>query len=241
MTQKVVSLPKRRRRHWWRNLLATLASALLAWGLYLLVTAPWWQVGDIRIFGAQPAKAAIIRQAIVHMDVLGTPLWRVDPQLVEQVVNGHDWVHQSEVRRWLFPARLDVYLRARVGWARLVWQGKIHTIDEDGVKVQDVPQIPLLFQIDRQRPTPHQLTCMRQLVEAWRLRHLDGHGTYQVANPQKIIWLTGQETVWLGTAEQLPAKIAAYHKLKPLAKAKGKRLEYIDLRWWQNPVLKVRS
>lgn len=240
MTGQVVSLPKRRRRQWRRQALAAFGSGLLLWGLYLLVTAPWWRIGDVRVLGAPQNQARQIHSAILHLDVIGQPLWRVDPQAVERLVTSHGWVQQAQVRRWLFPARLDVYLSARSGWTRLIWQGKTHTIDEGGSKVQDVARLPLLFQIDRQRPTVDQLACMHRMADAWRLKQLEGHGVYQVTDPKRIVWFSGQETVWLGTTEQLSAKLAAYQRIKPLAKAKGKRLEYIDLRWWQNPVLKVR-
>lgn len=70
-------------------------------------------------------------------------------------------------------------------------------------------------------------------------------GQFDLTHPQNVLWRSGKVTVWLGDVAEFPDQLKVklggiLPLLLPLAKEKGQNLQYLDIRDWQNPVLKTR-
>ncbi len=70
-------------------------------------------------------------------------------------------------------------------------------------------------------------------------------GIFDLTHPQNVVWRAKKVTVWLGDVAEFPDQLKVklggiLPLLLPLAQEKGQNLQYLDIRDWQNPVLKTK-
>lgn len=103
-------LVKRRRRRMLRRLngyARFLLCLVLAYGLYRFWASPMWDWnGQMTISG----NRLVTRQTLLDRLEIpkGTPLYRLNPQYIATQLEGVPAIARVAVRRWLFPARLEL-------------------------------------------------------------------------------------------------------------------------------------
>jgi cell division protein FtsQ len=125
----------RRARSLGRAALALLAVGSLvgagAVGVRWLVTSPRFAVSEVQVLGASRLAAAEIIAASGIRG--GVNLWKIDARAAAAAVEGLAAVRRAEVIR-AFPNRVTIVVEERRPFT-LVHAGRLHWIDEDGVRV----------------------------------------------------------------------------------------------------------
>lgn len=211
-------------------------------------TAGFWRFdGEVRVSGNR--QVSVEQVSAIARAPVGEPLWRVDPGALESRLRTLPAVRDAVVRRWLFPARLEVRLAERRPLMRVA--GTPDTwIDEAGAVFRADPRTaeapPTRVQIEtalapgRALPASAMEGILR-LLAAWPDAQ-DGEieGSLDARNPEDLRAVFAGWPVRFGAPRDLPAKIALLERLLPLAKPYRDRLEYIDLRFVASPALRLK-
>jgi hypothetical protein len=242
---------------------------LVVWsvGLYWLMDQPFWLVAEAR---ATSPDATITTWAKSQLQpAVGLHMLQVDPQRWTQRLEANPLIKRATVRRWLFPARLEASISVRRPWFVAEWPVTPGSdspaqasgsdtpvmsglIDRDG-HVLPVPAATKTESEQRFRvPPPHGnliapevMAGIAVLLAYQQHDPLPDGGTFDLTRPQNVLWRTNGITVWLGDVAEFPDQLQVklggiLPLLLPLAKEKGKNLQYLDIRDWQNPVLKTK-
>lgn len=194
----------------------------------------WVWHGDLKIIGAKRLMAAPLAETLA--DRKGQPLYRIDPEQIRQEVLKNPAIADAKVRRWLFPARLEVTLREREPLARLKdgrvvdFDGVVFRLPEGGKGVKLELDAPLAG--DRLEDDP--LKALRELS----LYGEGLSGSLDMTRPGE--WggkLNGVE-VRLGEGRAIAEKLHVFRHLLPLASSESRAVEYVDLRSPEAPVVK---
>lgn len=86
-----------------------------------------------------------------------------------------------------------------------------------------------------------QLNCIRVIENLRKNKKIDDIGVFDLTDPQNIILNTTENKVLLGGLDELIMKIKSIPPLEDLSKNNKNELEYIDVRYWKNPVLKLKK
>lgn len=228
------SLNQKRRQHLRRKAFRLFATI----GVFVALVAVWvlpiWQYsGEINIKGNRWVSTDTIRAAINPPQ---EPMFRMDPLILKQQVQTIPQVERVDVRRWLFPARLEVRIKERTPVARIASQSIY--LDADGIlfsaPIQPVPLTVLL-------PASYQ----GESAEAFRVLYREWPpktpGLLDLRKKDDIKVSLGGLTARFGIAEEIPSKFRAFFRLRPLAKRYGDALEYLDLRFPDSPTLKCKA
>lgn len=228
----------RRRARAFRRLAFLWLAAFTCW----FWTAGFWRYeGETRVTGNRMVSAEAV--AALARAPIGEPLWRIDPGAIESRLRTLPAVRDAVVRRWLFPARLEVQIAERRPLMR-VFGTRDHWIDEAGALFRADPRthaLPTPVQIETSlapgRALPASVMAgVRLLLEAWPE---DPKGRLDARNPADLRALWAGWPVRFGSAEDLQAKVALLNRVLPLAKPYRDRLEYIDLRFVESPALRL--
>lgn len=229
---------------------------LVAWGalLHQGLTAPFWHVETVAASCPDPA---LQRWSVQRLDqAQGEHLLTIDPRRWQERLEANPLVKRAEVSRGLWPARLTAVVTVRKPWLQGEWQidgqTRVGSIDRDG-HVLPLPDdtktaTGLRFRLpppEGNRVQPGVMKGLSVLVAYQDSEGLPKGGSFDLSDPQNVVWQSGTVIVWLGDlsefSEQLKVKLGGILPLLlPLAKEKGRQLEYVDLRDWQYPVLKMR-
>jgi hypothetical protein len=234
---------------------------LVAWSvsLHWLMDQPFWLVAEAR---ATSPDATITTWAKGQLQpAVGLHMLQVDPQRLQQRLEANPLIKRATVRRWLFPARLEASISVRRPWFVAEWPaGKsasgsdVQTglIDRDGHVLPVPPSTPAETDQRFRIPPPHGNLVAPVVMEGIAVllayqQHdpLPEGGKFDLTHPQNVIWRNAQVTVWLGDVAEFPDQLQVklggiLPLLLPLAQEKGKTLQYLDIRDWQNPVLKTK-
>ena len=208
-----------------------LAEAFVIGGLLVAIwmMPQWIWDGEIRITGLRRVhQAAIAARLLPHR---GKPLHALDVARMRADLRELDAVEDAEIRRWLFPARLEVKVterdpRSRATGALAGWfldgEGRVFRMDPSWI----ASPLPLGVNLATESWKTREQQAYREILERWpadRTGELDATATES--------WKVRLEgvTVNLGTPRDIPAKWVAYRTVWDLARQGGKRLEYIDV------------
>lgn len=245
---------KRRRLQRQRRLFLLLW--LVVWGalLHTGLTAPFWRIRTARVSCPAPQIHRWAHQQLRQAQ--GEHLLQVDPRRWQARLEANPLIKQAEVQRWLWPARLEAQITVRQPWLQGVWGSDTAAgagvIDRDGhvlpLPVTTKTATGLSFRLAPPKGNRIPPTVMKGLAVLVAYHDSEGlpePGEFDLTDPTNVIWRSDEVTVWLGDlsefSEQLKVKLGGIMPLLlPLAREKGAKLQYVDLRDWQNPVLKVR-
>ncbi len=203
-------------------------------GVALWAMPQWTWQGDLRVAGAKRLLAAPLALALAEEK--GKPLYRIDPEGVRREVLKNPAIADAKVRRWLFPARLEVTLSEREPLARLN-DGQV--VDYEGV-VFRTPEgardmkLGLQAPLEEGRLTGAALQALRELS----LYGEGLSGEVDLRRPGDWTGTLNGVAVRFGEGRAIADKLHVFKHLLPLARSGTRAVEYIDLRSPEAPVVK---
>ena len=220
-------------------------AALLAYGIYWLWGSDVWHwQGQVRISGNRlVSKQQILERLQVPQ---ATPLHQLDPRWIASQVADIPSVSRVAVRRWLFPARLEMNVLERQALVGLLGPGPNRWMDQEGVVFQASPKLMKpRFGIKvwsdlkpGERLHGGLQDRLFELVATWPAK-MDGR--VDMRNAQDVYASIDGWPVRLGELKEVPAKLDMFTKLKPVAEKYRDRLQYIDLRFPMSPTFKLKT
>jgi cell division septal protein FtsQ len=193
----------------------------------------WTWEGDLKVLGAKRLLAAPLAETLSGRK--GLPLYRIDPREIRDEVLKNPAIADAKVRRWLFPARLEVTLREREPLARLK-DGQV--VDFDGV-VFRVPEgrdvkLELNAPLKEGRLEGEPLKALRELA----LYGQGLAGTVDMTRPGEWTGRLNGVEIRFGEGRAIAEKLHVFRHLLPLAITGSRAVEYVDLRSPESPVVK---
>lgn len=203
-------------------------------GVALWAMPQWTWHGDLKVIGAKRLMAAPLAETLA--DRKGMPLYRIDPRDIREEVLKNPAIADAKVRRWLFPARLEVTLREREPLARLT-DGRV--VDFDGV-IFKLPEgakgvkLEVSAPVKDGRLADEPLKALRELA-----LYGDGlSGTVDMSKPGEWTGKLNGVDIRFGEGRAIAQKLHVFRHLLPLASAEVRAVEYVDLRSPESPVVK---
>lgn len=218
---------------------AFIQAFLLGGALMALWQMPQWSWnGEVRIEGAAHLDpTTLIKEALGHE---GKPLYRIDPATIRDRLLALPSVRNVKVRRWLFPARIEITLRERTPLARVLGTPEPLFLDDEGVIFTlphgETADVPLSCELATNSLGLTERANLKYLLAAWPP---GSKGVVDMRDPAR--WratLDGVE-VLLGTSDNLSEKFRVYRHLIPLAHQAGKAIQYVDLRFPEAPTVRT--
>ena len=244
-------LVKRRRRRVLRRLygLARLAAAgAMAWTIWWLWTGPFWKWdGQMTVSGNRlVGKQEIFAKLYVPQN---TPLYMLNPQAIAAQLGAIPAVAQVAVRRWLFPARLEVMILERQALVRVEGpkgEPVSRWIDQEGVifaapAAHIQARFPIRVHTELQpgdRLPVEVQTHLFELLAAWPK---DAEGRLDLRKPRDVYASIAGTPVRLGEVQEIALKFAILDHVRPEAKKYKDRLKYINLRFPASPTFVLKT
>jgi cell division septal protein FtsQ len=244
-------LVKRRRRRVLRRLygLARLAAAgAVAWTIYWLWTGPFWRWdGQMAVSGNRlVGKQEIFSRLHVPQN---TPLYLLNPQAIASQLGAIPSVAQVAVRRWLFPARLEVMILERQALVRVEGpkgEPVSRWIDQEGVvfaapgsHMQARFPIRVWSELQPGDHLPAEVqTHLFELLNAWPK---GAAGRLDLRKPRDVMASIGGWPVRLGEVAEIELKFAMFEHVRPEAMKYKDRLKYINLRFPESPTFVLKT
>src|SRR5262249_3936418 len=86
-----------------------------------------------------------------------------------------------------------------------------------------------------------QLNAIRVIEHFRTNKKIKDLGAFNITNPENIILNTEKNKILLGSLDEFILKINTIPVIESLSKNSKNELEYIDVRYWKNPVLKLKK
>lgn len=217
----------------------------LAYGIYWLWGSPVWHWhGHLKITGNRlVSKQEILDRLSVPQD---TPLYRLNPQWIQGQLTGIPAISRVAVRRWLFPARIEMAVIERQALVPVTGGVGDRWLDQEGVVFSASPKLmkPRYgVQIHTRLAPGEKLPASVQgplfeLIAAWPGKT---SGRVDLRNPKDVYANIDGWPVRLGEMSEVPTKFGMFTHLKPLAEKYRDRLEYINVRHPMAPTFKLKT
>lgn len=244
-------LIKRRRRRVLRRLygLARLAAAAaMAWTIWWLWSGPFWRWdGQMTVSGNRlVGKQEILAKLYVPQR---TPLYMLRPPELAAQLRAIPAVAQVAVRRWLFPARLEIMILERQALVRVAGpkgEPVSRWIDQEGV-VFAAPaahmeaRFPIRVHTELQpgdRLPAEVQTHLFELLNAWPK---GAEGRLDLRKPRDVFASIAGMPVRLGEVSEIALKFAMFEHVRPEATKYKDRLKYINLRFPASPTFVLKT
>lgn len=200
----------------------------------------WLWGGEVHITGGHRLSRAFIEQAAGLPS--GHALYRIDPEAIRARLRAVPAIEDVRVRRWLFPARLDLTVRERSARAVVANQPQPTYLDSFGESYSlpgggaagEAPAI--VAELATASLTMEERTALRALFAAWPR---GGRGTLDLRDPASWSASIDGIRVGLGAPSDLPQKLTVFSHLVPLARRAGKTIQYVDLRFPEAPTIRT--
>ena len=206
--------------------------------LALWVMPQWSWDGNVQVEGLHYLSS----QLILRTAALPTKgrLFQIDPAKIRSRLLQLDAVEDAKVRRWLFPARLDIEIKERTPMVRLLGTTPPTYLDNQGIPftlpASSSPPTRLSVSIASGTLTPEDRLDLQTLLLNWPT---GSRGTLKICDPASWSATIDGVPVVLGSGDNLGEKLHLYSQLLPLARRAEKAVEYIDLRFPEAPTLRA--
>lgn len=222
--------------------------SLFLYGYYLVWSVPFWKVEIIELNGLSKIGYEYLKKFEPEKSYKGRNILTLDSFLIGSRINNFRVFQSVNVYRTLFPAKLTFNFIERTPYLTIydASHEKDITIDEEGIvltflKNNDQKAIYLIKKIKDYKITPEQMNVIRVIENLRNNKDIGDVGVFDITDTNNIILTTKENTVLLGTLEDLIMKIKSLPPLESLSKTNKNELEYIDVRYWRNPVLKLKK
>jgi len=247
-----------RRQKFKRRALAGLGLLLMAmagWGGYWLSNSSWFDLKQILVEGNQTIQADALRRLTGLR--LGTNILKVTPEDLAQNLKANPFVKTAEVKRQ-YPDKLLIRITERTPAAIASNGGKHLVLDEEGYCLQsltlmsadrsELPRIAAGSALQTLKPCAKTedkgilaaLALIRQLDPFF----MENIAEFSAPSDWSLALITRDGlTVYFGPPENLPQKLQYYEELliKNAAECNAETLDYVDLRYYAQPVIKRKE
>lgn len=191
--------------------------------------APQWQWdGVLTVGGTQRLSPELVRQIAQAGDK--RPLYRVDPGQIRARLKAMEAVEDVRVRRWLFPARVEITVKERSPRVRLLDSQPPAYLDANGVRFTLPEHVaparpPITAELGTRSLSVPEARALALLLEQGPER-----GSLDLRDPSAWKVTLGAVMVMLGPPIDIEQKLRVARHTVELAQREGKALEYVDVR-----------
>lgn len=222
----------------------------MAWTIWWLWSGPFWRWdGQMTVTGNRlVGKQEILAKLYVPQN---TPLYMLRPQDLAVQLGAIPAVAQVAVRRWLFPARLEIMILERQALVRVEGpkgEPLSRWIDQEGVvfaapaaHIQARFPIRIWTELQPGDRLPAEVqTHLFELLNAWPK---DAEGRLDLRKPRDVYASIAGTPVRLGEVSDIALKFAMFEHVRsaPEAKKYKDRLKYINLRFPASPTFVLKT
>lgn len=235
----------------------------ICYGFYLLWNMNFWLIENVELNGLSKIGYSYVSKFSPEKSFIGKSILEVNPAKVNSILQNIRLFKEIKSYRTIFPSVLTINFIERKPYLTLYEETSAHDIiiDEEGVALtsaQDFHKDIMVIERSRNKPvysikriknykiTPEQLNVIK-VIERFKNydvrsgKKITDLGTYDITNPKNIVLNTGENKILLGNLENFVTKIKTIPVIESLSKNNKDELEYIDIRYWQNPVLKLKK
>lgn len=223
--------------------------ALFLYGYYLVWDLPFWKVEIVELNGLSKIGHNYLKKFNPEKSYKGHNILTIDSTFISHKLDNFRVFESVGVYRTLFPSKISINFRERVPYLTIYdsFIEKDLTIDEEGiiltylVKNNSGKAIYSIKKIRDYRLSPDQMNVIRVIENFRNHKDISDVGYFDITDPNNLTLTTPENRVLLGNLEDLIMKIKSLPALENLAKSNKNELEYIDVRYWRNPVLKLKK
>lgn len=230
-----------------------MAAMILGSVLFMIWTASFWYVQDIEVRGSSPHTEAFVKQFLDQRQITGKHLLAFNPIELKAEALKNPLVKDIHFERELLPTRLLVKVQERKPAYRVFqsnsqprqsWivdlEGIVLPLPPESLETQEL-EVQMSPKLVHERIPEAQLRLIRQLESLQKSGKLDKiDGVFDLSEAKNLILYqrNPQLTIWLGRPEDLNIKLRLITPTYETAQKQNQNIQYIDLRFWQHPVVK---
>lgn len=224
--------------------------------VYLFLHSTVFNISKITVSGNQKVTSEeIIALAGIKP---GENLFKINRELIERSVKMHPMVKNVQLIRHL-PHTVEIKIQERTSWAVIPYEDVFLLIDDEGYCLDKLNQLPSgnipIITMEKmparinlgQAVNPEAIKMIKTVWKSFDLDNRNNISQFYYQNSQKsllIYTLAGTE-VRYGTLERVTEKAANFTealKIEANLQKEGKdQLDYVDLRFTGQPVVKTRT
>lgn len=224
--------------------------------VYFFLHSSFFQVDKIEVTGiSMVTQPEVIELAGIKT---GQNLFEINEQIVSQAVMLHPMIKQAQLIRHL-PRTLEIKVTEREVWAVVPLSGEFLIVDTEGICIDKVSQFPQLdYPLITLDPMPERVNLgravqpegmelIRKIWEGLSVEQRDQVSDfhYRSSGAEVVFYTKSGTEVRFGSNERIEEKLALLGQVFNLeadfAKSGKDVLEYVDLRFKGQPVVKTRS
>lgn len=236
---------------------------VLSTGLFLLWTAHFWEVTQVEIKGTSVNTHDYVANFVQQEKLQGSHLLQINPLVLKKELEKSPLVKHVTFEREILPAALTLKVQERLPHYLLYHTlptydkktqkyleqpSQLTVIDAEGIvlplsgKAFDYSG-PLLYLNPshfKEKVSLTHLNLIRELDALAEKEVLNYTGVFDVSDPQNLIFHGSEPSVkvWLGMPEEILLKMQLIESTFKASEVSASEIEYIDLRFWQHPVVK---
>lgn len=214
------------------------------YGYYLVWDLPFWKIESVELNGLSKIGFEYIKKYDPEKSYKGHHILKLDSSFISKKLSNFRLFENVSVNRKLFPTKLYINFYERIPYMTIYnsFEEKDITIDEEGIvltylKANKNRSIYLIKKVFDYKLKPEQMNAIRVIDNLIMSKSIDDMGVFDITDPNNLILKTKTNKVLLGNLEDLIMKINSLKPLESLSKTNENELEYIDVRYWRNPVL----
>ncbi len=220
------------------------------YGIYLLWSMPFWQIANVELAGLSNIGHSYISKFYLEKNYLGQNILMVNPGKLNDELQNIRLFKEIKTYRRLFPTTLHLSFVERIPYMFIHDDktAKDIIIDEEGVVLtfaknfqENTNTIYSINKIFDFQITPEQVNVIRVIEHFRKNRQIADLGVFNITNPDNLILQTEKNKILLGNLDEFIMKIKSIPVIESLSKTSKNELEYIDVRYWKNPVLKLKK
>lgn len=221
---------------------------------YLFLHSSFFNVEKIRFSGLK----IVSESELISLSGLspGGNIFRANEKLYEKAIEIHPMVKEAKLIRHL-PREIEIQVTEREVWALVPYNGELLCIDEEGVCLDRLKTFSLLnypvITIDKmperinlgQAVEPQGIKSIKEIWDAVPEKNRGEISDFHYINKTKeiVIYTNKGTEVLFGDTARFDDKIMVFNQISEMEKRfeeEGTVLEYIDLRFSGQPVVKTR-
>jgi len=260
--RKVNKLKRRQRRfHYFLAFVRLLKLSLFAvflYGFYLLCTMNFWLIEDVEINGLTKNSYHYVSKLISQENLVNENIMLINPCELKSKLENRRIFKEVEIKRSILPTSLQINFVERIPYIKIYEKTTSNTvfIDEEGIVLTSKPDNnKILFytlnKINKFSITSEQLKVIKYIENLKKEKKISTLGLFDISNENNIILNSGGYKFLLGNLENFVKKINTIpliqEKIKTTSvsslihKSDKNEIEYIDIRFWDSPVLKLKK
>ncbi len=223
----------------------------------MLWTAHFWEVEKVHIQGATANTLAYVENFVQRRQIQGQHVLALNPLELKSALETNPLLKNVALEREILPATVTLKVQERQPryvllntFAKRLTDAKTTVIDAEGMVLplasSQLDYTGPVIYLDPKRyqkgqiPAEH-LNLIHELNELYARKALTDVGVFDISNPQNVMFYLEKPAlkIWLGRPEELVVKMRLIESTYQAAEVKEADVDYIDLRFWNHPVVKT--